>query len=161
MQDDSFEEFDERPSKSEIKREMHALQDLAKQLVELTPHQLSQVPMPETLEIGVKDAQRFSREARRRQLQYLGKLMRKIDPEPIQAALMKFDQSSAENTARMHLLEKWRDRLIAESNALTDFLNEYPGADVQHLRQLIRQAKAEKSGANRALFRYVRDHIGD
>jgi len=140
---------------------MHALQELAKRLVELTPHQLSQVPMPETLAIGVKDAQRFNREARRRQLQYLGKLMRKIDPAPIEAALMKFDQSSAENTARMHLLEKWRDRLIAESDALTEFLNQYPGADVQHLRSLIRQAKAEKAGASRALFRTIRDHIPD
>lgn len=140
---------------------MHALQELAKRLVELTPHQLSQVPMPEALEIGVKDAQRFNREARRRQLQYLGKLMRKIDAAPIEAALQKFDQSSAENTARMHLLEKWRDRLIAEGDALTEFLNSYPGGDVQHLRQLIRNAKSEKSGANRALFRYIREHIPD
>ncbi len=117
--------------------------------------------MPEALEIGVKDAQRFNREARRRQLQYLGKLMRKIDAAPIEAALQKFDQSSAENTARMHLLEKWRDRLIAEGDALTEFLNSYPGGDVQHLRQLIRNAKSEKSGANRALFRYIREHIPD
>ena len=91
--------------------------------------------MPEQLEVGVKDAKRFNREARRRQMQYLGKLMRKIDPEPIQAALAKFDQTSAEYTARQHLLEKWRDRLISENDALTQFLNEYPGADVQHLRQ--------------------------
>lgn len=140
---------------------MHALQELATRLVELTPHQLSQVEMPEALEIGVKDAQRFNREARRRQLQYLGKLMRKIDPEPIRAAIAKFDESSAENTARMHLLEKWRDRLIAESDAVTEFLNQYPGGDIQHLRQLIRQAKAEKSGASRALFRYLREHIPD
>ena len=86
--------------------------------------------------------------------------MRKIDPEPIQAALAKFDQTSAEYTARQHLLEKWRDRLISENDALTQFLNEYPGADVQHLRQLIRTAKAEKA-APRALFRYIRDHLGD
>lgn len=161
MNDDSFEEFEDRPSKSEIKREMHALQAIAQRLVDLTPSQLAQVPMPEQLEIGVKDAKRFNREARRRQMQYLGKLMRKIDPEPIQAALAKFDQTSAEYTARQHLLEKWRDRLISENDALTQFLNEYPGADVQHLRQLIRTAKAEKAGAARALFRYIRDHLGD
>ena len=65
MNDDSFEEFEDRPSKSEIKREMHALQAIAQRLVDLTPSQLAQVPMPEQLEIGVKDAKRFNREAGR------------------------------------------------------------------------------------------------
>lgn len=159
MDDDSFEEFDDRPSKSEIKREMHALQGLAQRLVDLTPTQLAKVPMPEVLEIGVKDAQRFKKEAKRRQMQYLGKVMRKLDPAPIEAALAEFDTASAESINRMRALEGWRDQLIEQDSALTEFLDKYPHIDAQPMRQLIRNARANKSGAPRALFRFIRDQI--
>ena len=159
MDDDSLEDFDDRPSKSEIKREMHALQGLAQRLVDLTPNQLSKVPMPEVLEIGVKDAQRFKKEAKRRQMQYLGKVMRKLDPAPIEAALAEFDAASAESINRMRALEEWREKLIEHDDALTQFLDKYPHIDAQPMRQLIRNARASKSGAPRALFRFIRDHI--
>lgn len=159
MDDDSFEEFDDRPSKSEIKREMHALQALAQRLVDLTPNQLSKVPMPEVLEIGVKDAQRFKKEAKRRQMQYLGKVMRKLDPAPIEAALAEFDAASADSINRMRALEQWREKLIESDSALTEFLDQYPHIDAQPMRQLIRNARANRAGAARALFRFIRDQI--
>ncbi len=154
-----MEDFDDRPSKSELKREMHELQAIAQQLVDLTPTQLAKVPMPEVLEIGVKDAQRFKKEAKRRQMQYLGKVMRKLDPAPIVAALAEFDAASAESINRMRALEQWRERLIDNDGALTEFLDRYPHIDAQPLRQLVRNARAHKSGAPKALFRFIREHI--
>ncbi len=154
-----MEDFDDRPSKSELKREMHDLQAIAHQLVDLTPTQMAKVPMPEVLLVGVKDAQRFKKEAKRRQMQYLGKVMRRLDPEPIKAALAEFDAASAESINRMRGLEQWRERLIAEDRVLTEFLDRYPHVDAQPLRQLVRNARANKSGAARALYRFIRDQI--
>ncbi|MDR2000006.1 MAG: DUF615 domain-containing protein, partial [Zoogloeaceae bacterium] len=95
----------ERPSKSQLKRDMAALQTLGERLIELSKEQLTKIDMPEELREATRDAQRFTKhEARRRQLQYIGKLMRNIDPAPIQAAIDEIDGVSAIANARLHAL---------------------------------------------------------
>ncbi|MBE3670142.1 hypothetical protein BOO25_14560 [Vibrio navarrensis] len=132
-------------SKSEMKRDMDELQKLGEELVELKPSVLAKFPISEDLLEAIKDAQRFKNEARRRQLQYIGKVMRQEDPEPIQAALDKLRNKHSQNTAVLHKLETLRDRVIAEGdNAIDDVVELYPAADRQRLRQLARTAVKEK-----------------
>ncbi|EJK2113761.1 ribosome-associated protein [Vibrio navarrensis] len=132
-------------SKSEMKRDMDELQKLGEELVELKPSVLAKFPISEDLLEAIKDAQRFKNEARRRQLQYIGKVMRQEDPEPIQAALDKLRNKHSQNTAVLHKLETLRDRVIAEGDSTIDEVVElYPAADRQRLRQLARTAVKEK-----------------
>ncbi|MBE4592836.1 hypothetical protein BOO24_10700 [Vibrio navarrensis] len=132
-------------SKSEMKRDMDELQKLGEELVELKPSVLAKFPISEDLLEAIKDAQRFKNEARRRQLQYIGKVMRQEDPEPIQAALDKLRNKHSQNTAVLHKLETLRDRVIAEGDSAIDEVVElYPAADRQRLRQLARTAAKEK-----------------
>lgn len=154
---------DERPSKSQKKREMTALQDLGEALVGLSSDQLKRIGLDEGLLIAVKDAQRFTKhEARRRQMQYIGKLMRDIDPAPIQAALDEINGVSAAATARQHRLERLRERLLEDDGVAGEIAREHPGVDVQHLRQLRRNALRERAEAKpprayRELFRLLRE----
>lgn len=135
---------DERPSKSQIKRDMLALQELGKQLVELSSDQLRQLPLSDELFDAIRDAQRnTSREGRRRQIHYVGKLMRTADAPAIRQTLDIWRHGSREDTRAMHRLETLRDILITDDGALTGFLEEYPDLDVQHLRALIRAARRE------------------
>ncbi|GLQ72033.1 ribosome biogenesis factor YjgA [Vibrio penaeicida] len=132
-------------SKSEMKQDMEELQKLGEELVELKPAVLEKFPLSEDLRDAIADAQRFKNEAKRRQLQYIGKLMRTEDPEPIQAALDKVRNKHSQATAELHKLEQLRDRVIEEGDsAIADVLERFPSADRQRLRQLSRQAKREK-----------------
>ncbi|HWK61712.1 MAG TPA: ribosome biogenesis factor YjgA [Eoetvoesiella sp.] len=141
--DDFADDYD-GPSKSQIKREMLALQDLGKQLVELPPEKLKQLPLDEKLYEAIRLAQRTtSREGRRRQVHYVGKLMRQADAETITSQLDIWLNGSREQTQELHRLETLRDRLLADDDALTKLLNEYPGADGQQLRTLIRAGRKE------------------
>ncbi|CCN37955.1 Putative alpha helix protein [Vibrio nigripulchritudo SO65] len=134
-------------SKTEMKQDMEALQKLGEELVELKPAVLDKFPLNEDLRDAIADAQRFKNEARRRQLQYIGKLMRTEDPEPIQAALDKVRNKHSQATAELHKLEQLRDRVIEDGDsAIADVIELYPTADRQRLRQLARQAKKEKQG---------------
>ncbi len=134
-------------TKSEMKRDMTALQDLGEELVELKPAVLEKFPLDDDLRTAIKDAQRFKNEARRRQLQFIGKLMRNRDPEPIQAALDKLRNKHAQATIALQKLEVLRDRIVEEGDkAINDALNLYPNADRQRLRTLSRQAAKEKAG---------------
>ncbi|WP_087016691.1 ribosome biogenesis factor YjgA [Thaumasiovibrio subtropicus] len=150
-------------SKTEMKRDMEALQALGEELVELKPNALAKVPLDEDLLDAIHDAQRFKNEARRRQLQYIGKLMRSIDPEPIQAALDKLRNKHAQVTAKLHKLENTRDELIEKGDAgIEAIVQEHPQADRQRLRQLVRQAKKEKAAnkpakAYREIFQYLKE----
>lgn len=139
------DDFDDRPpSKSQVKRDMLALQDLGKQLVDLSPEKLKQLPLEEKLFEAIRLAQRTTaREGRRRQVHYVGKLMRDADADAIRRQLDIWENGSREQTAAMHRLETLRDLLLQDDNALTKLLNEYPGADVQHLRALIRAGRKE------------------
>jgi len=157
------DEEDTGPSKSELKRASHALQDLGQELVALGKERLAKVPMDEDLRDAVKDYQRFpSHEAKRRQLQYIGRLMRNIDPAPIRAALDAFKGVSAVETAKMHRLENLRTKLIEDEKTLHDIAVAHPGADLQQLRVLRRNAIKEKEQnkpprAYRELFRVLRE----
>ena len=151
-------------SKTEMKNDMTALQKLGEELVGLKSSQLSKIPMPEDLLLAIKDAQRFNMEARRRQLQYIGKMMRTIDPEPIQAALDKLRNKHSQNTAVLHKLEQMRDRIVEQGDdAINDAMVLYPEMDRQRLRQLARQAKKEKEAnkppkASREIFQILKEH---
>ena len=151
------------PSKSQRKRDMHALQDLGEQLVALSADQLKKVPMPESLADAVREARRMTKhEARRRQMQYLGKLMRHIDPEPIQAQLDVFNGLSKAEIARQHRLERLRAELLEDEKTLQTISETWPDADFQQLRTLRRNAIREREQnkpprAFRELFRVLRD----
>lgn len=154
------------PSKSELKRRALGLQALGRELTELNPAQLAELPLPEKLAAAIADYQRFpSRGAKRRQLQYIGRLMRDFDVAPVEAALDTLRGQSAEAQYEFHLLEGWRDRLMeSPEEALTAFLDEYPNTDRQALRhQLQRLQKAgsedQQRNAARALFRFLREAV--
>ncbi len=150
-------------SRSQRKRDVEELQKLGAALVGLAPALLDAIALPEELAAAVREAQRIrSHEARRRQLQYIGKLMRSVDPEPVRAALAALAGQSAAARARHRRLEDWRARLIDDDGALTEFAAGHPGADLQALRALIRNARKEIAEnrpprAQRELFRVLRE----
>ncbi len=132
-------------SKSEIKRDAEDLKQLGEKLVNLTKANLTKVPLDDSLKDAIELAQRLQKEARRRQLQYIGKLLRSIDAEPIREALEKIENKHNQQQAMLHKLEILRDELITKGDAaLTDLLNEHPSADRQQLRNVIRAAQKEK-----------------
>ncbi|MEZ8502015.1 ribosome biogenesis factor YjgA [Vibrio splendidus] len=150
-------------SKTEMKTDMDALQKLGEELVELKPSILDKFPLSEDLAQAIKDAQRFKNEAKRRQLQYIGKVMRNVDPEPIQAALDKIRNKHSQATVELHKLEQLRDRVVVEGDAaISDVMEMYPEADRQRLRQLARQANKEKSAnkpakSSREIFQILKE----
>jgi len=157
---------DRPPSKSQRKRDMHALQALGVELVELSEDRLSQLMLPEGLALAVREARRIkAHEGRRRQMQYIGKLMRELDETDIagfRAQLEAWNGRSKAETARQHAMERWRDRLISDEAALTEFMQLHAGVDAQALRTLIRNAKKEAAEsrpprAYREIFRVVRE----
>lgn len=156
----------EKPSKSAIKRAMTELQALGEQLVALSAEQLKKIELPEDLREAVRDAQRFTQhEARRRQLQYIGRLMRNLDAEPIRAALDDIRGVSAAANARQHALERLRARFLADEKVIGEIAATHPDADLQKLRQLRRNALKEQElgkppRAFRELFRVLRELDG-
>jgi ribosome-associated protein len=150
-------------SKTKRKLEMLELQSLGVALVELPPGQLDTLALPTALAVAVREARRItSHEARRRQLQYIGRLMREVDPEPIRAALAARAGQSTAARARQFRLEAWRNRLLADDAALTEFTRENAATDLQALRTLIRNARREIAEgrpprAQRDLFRLLRE----
>jgi ribosome-associated protein len=154
-------------SRTKKKQQVEELQKLGVALVDLPAVQLDALELPALLLAAVREAQRItSHEARRRQLQYIGKLMRKVDPEPVRAALAMVAGQSALARAQQRRLEGWRERLIGDDAALTAFAAEHPGADLQELRTLIRNARKEIAEskpprAQRELFRVLRDFSHD
>jgi ribosome-associated protein len=152
----------ERPSKSQRKRDMQALQDTGAELVMLSANQLAQIELPERLFDAILEAQRIRDfEGRRRQMQYIGKLMREVDPASIRAKLEQWHSAARAASSQQQLAERWRARLLDEENALTLFAREYPHSDLQRLRALIagirRDQIADRPLRNyRELFRVVR-----
>ncbi|WP_290702585.1 ribosome biogenesis factor YjgA [Amphritea sp.] len=173
-QNDNFQpddnEFDEDfVSKSQRKRDMDKLQALGARLPELNKEQLAKVPLGDMLRQAVEEAQRLKprSEATRRQMQYIGRLMQAEDADAIQAAIERFEAGKQAHMQIFHKLERWRDRLILGDNSdLQAYLDDDPGADIQHLRQLLRNAKKEASldkppAASRKLFKYLRARAED
>jgi ribosome-associated protein len=156
----------ERDSKSLRKKQMLALQKIGEALVNLPAPELAKIPLESPLAGAIDEARLLtSNGAIRRQLQYIGKLMRNVDVQPIEEALNKIQLKGQYNKAKFHQVERWRDQLIAQGDeSAQEFLNKFPHADSQQLRQLIRNAQKDaklqkSSGADTALFRYLREVI--
>ena len=166
MHDEDFAEDHGRPSKTKQKEAMHALQDLGAELVELSVGQLKRIALPEDIYDAVRACQKItSHGARRRQLQYIGKLMRNADEEPIRAGLAFLRGESAAETAKLHRLERTRERFLTDESVLTEIANTWPGADIQHLRQLRRNAIKEQENGKppksyRAIFQALKELDG-
>ena len=157
----------EPPSKSQLKRDAEAVQDMGKTLVELPAARfaamMTKLDLPEDLREALTTCRAIhARGGRKRQLQYIGKLMRGIDAEPIRSALEGLEGKDRAETALLHRLEHWRERLITEGDtALAELLDEFPTAERQGLRQLVMKARKEQEAgqppaAARALFRALR-----
>jgi ribosome-associated protein len=152
------------PSRSMLKREADAAQDLGTRLIALKESELIALNLPETLHDAILLAKRItSRGGLARQRQYIGKLMREVDPAPIEAALSVASRASAQDAERHKRIEAWRTRLLTEGpKALDDLIEWRPGADRKALQALITQATSERvdsgtrDGASRELFRSIR-----
>lgn len=158
------------PSKTQRKAESHALQALGAGLAALSDERIAALPIDEGLREAVLAYKRTrSHEGRRRQLQYVGKLMRGVDVAPIRAAVDAEHHGRAEDAAALHAAERWRTALIAGDEALTRFAAAHPQADLQALRTLVRNARRDaaaqpeqRSGrAYRELFRTLRELLND
>lgn len=141
-------------SKTDLKRESEELQGLGTALLELRGDLFRRLDLPEKLADAIAEAKRITNfEGKRRQMQFIGKLMRKLDEATvaaIEAALEEQRMGSTAEKVALHQSELWRDRLIADDNALPDWLAAYPGTDIQQLRALIRQARKDAPGAHDA-----------
>lgn len=146
---------------------MHDLQKLGAALVQLSDAHLERISMPEALAQAVREARRIrSHEAKRRQVQFIGRLMRELDPEPIRAQLAVVEGGSAQARASHQRVEHWRARLMGDEGALTEFARECAVADLQQLRALLRNARKEQAEgrpprAYRELFRIIREAAGE
>jgi ribosome-associated protein len=156
------EEYDEQPSKTRRKQEMHDLQALGEQLVGINNERLRQLTLTDNLLAAIIEAKRITTHgARRRQMQYIGKLMRTIDAAPIQDKLDEWNGASRAQNAKFHQLELWRERLLADDQVLNELARECPAADLQKIRTLIRNARRELAAgqppkSSRALFGELR-----
>lgn len=148
-QSNEFEPEYDRPSKSELKRQMTALQKLGQELVDAPRDRVKRVPMPEDVRDAILECQTITNhEGRRRQMQFVGKKMRTLDEEEvalIQKTIDSWKGASKAETAAMHSLERKREKLLANDTALTELMAENPELDVQHLRTLIRNARKEQA----------------
>jgi len=162
---DSYDDsLDEGKSKSQVKRDLHALVDLGERLTTLKADVVAKLPLTDALRRAVADAPKHTAHiARKRHIQFIGKLMRDQDTDAILQLLDQLDASTRQYNERFHNLERWRDRLVVGTDEVLDkFVSEYPGADRQHLRQLIRQAQHEAAqskppAATRKIFKYIRE----
>lgn len=175
IDDASEDDLPRPPSKSQLKRDMHALLDLGKQLIDLSPDQLKRLPLDDKLHDAILLAQRTpGREGKRRQVHYVGKLMRNADADTIRRQLDVWAHGSRQETAQMHRLEAIRDRLLVDDDALTSLLDTYPATDITRLRTIIREARKEARANDnllqgqspqrkhyRALFQHLKTLIDD
>lgn len=161
---DDIEEYDEEyKSKTQLKREVEALQKVGAKLIGQKPEVLAKLPLSDELRAAINESSRIKQnEAKRRHLQYIGKLMRDADVDQIQQLIDRQEAGTKAHTQYFHKLETWRDQLIKDDNKIQAFCADYPGADRQHLRQLTRNARKEAdqgkpAASSRKLFKYIRD----
>jgi ribosome-associated protein len=149
-------------SKTKLKAEADAAQSVGKSLVGLPKDKLIKLALPEALFDAVLEAKRLTANgAIRRQMQYLGRLMRDIDSAPIVEQLQAWEGKNTQENARFHSMERWRDRMIENAEAVSEFLVAYPQTDSQQLRTLIRNAQKEAAAnkppkSSRELFKLIR-----
>jgi ribosome-associated protein len=155
----------ERPSKTRLKKAMHELQDLGEALVTLPYESVAVLALPESLLSAVQEFKRTrSHEGRRRQMQYIGKLMRRTDAEPIRQAVAAMHLGQAKDALTLHQAEAWRQRMIDSDDTMTGWASEFPASDLQQLRSLIRSARKDAAGAPeqrgsrayRELFQFIK-----
>ena len=159
----------ELPSRNELKKQMQDLQELGEAVASLPPDRLDNLKIAERLRDAIDELRRTrSFEGKRRQVQYIGKLMKLEDPEPLREAVASYRVGSAKDTLALHQAEYWRDQLLADDEALANWVKEYPATDVQQLRSLVRSARKEKlepgerhGRAYRDLFRMVKEQMLD
>ena len=158
-------QFFGRVSKTQLKKASHDLQDLGEAVVALPDDRLNGLPIDETLLYAIRQFRKTrSHEGRRRQMQYIGKLMRRTDPEPLREAVAAMDLGHAKDSLALHQAERWRAELVAGDEALTGWTEAHPHSDVQQLRSLVRAARKDaavepekRSGrAYRELFKFIR-----
>ena len=166
FQSSEFEEKYDRPSKTELKRQSDALQDLGHQLVDQPRDRVKRVPMPEDVRDAILECQSIkNHEGRRRALQFVGKKMRTLSEEEVAVIVRTIEGwsgASKADTAALHALERRREKLLADEKALTTLLGEHPELDAQHLRTLIRNARKEQAENNppkayREIFQILKD----
>lgn len=158
---------DSRPSKTQLKQESHDLQKLGLALAELSDEALSRVPMGDTLREAIDTYRKTrSHEGRRRQMQYVGKLMRGEDEAVLREALAQEQVGSARATLLLHEIERWRDALVAEDDALTRWMQDFPATDLQQLRSLVRAARRDQRAVQerqprsaRELFQFIKPFV--
>ncbi|VVM54111.1 hypothetical protein PS623_00914 [Pseudomonas fluorescens] len=162
---DSYDDaFDGEKSKTQIKRELHALVELGERLTTLKPDTLARLPLTDPLRKALADASKHTAHiARKRHMSFVGKLMRDQDTDAILAVIEQLDSSTRQYNERFHGLERWRDRLVdGNDEDLERFVQKYPETDRQQLRSLIRHAQHEKArdkppAAARKVFKYIRE----
>ena len=161
---DYLDDFSEEKSKTQVKRELHALVDLGERLTTLKPDLLNRLPLTDGLRRALADAPKHTANiARKRHILFIGRLMRDQDIDAILTLIDQLDASTRQYNERFHGLERWRDRLLGgDDSVLESFVSDYPEADRQHLRQLIRQAQHEAAqskppAASRKIFKYIRE----
>lgn len=141
-------------SKTDLKRESEELQQLGEQLLDLRADLFKPLPLPDKLADALADARRITNfEGKRRQMQFVGKLMRQLDPDALQSvrhALELQRLGHSHDTAQLHLAEQWRDRLIESDEAVQEWIGLHPGTDTQQLRALVRQARKDAPAADKA-----------
>jgi len=149
FQSNEFEQEYDRPSKSQLKRDMTALQKLGAELIAEPRERVKRVPMPEDVRDAILECQQITdHEGRRRQLQYVGKKMRTLEDEEvalIRKTIDSWKQPSRAETAALHAIERRRDKLLADDGALTDLRVQYPELDLQQMRTMIRNARREQA----------------
>lgn len=169
----------EEASRTDMKRESDALQKLGEDLLTLNADRIDQLGLPEKLVDAVAEAKRITNfEGKRRQMQFIGKLMRKLEDEPlaaVRAALQSQRNGPASETLLLHQAEQWRDALLAADGALALWLEAFPQTDTQQLRALVRQARKDAAAlpntpageaprhgrAYRDIFQFVKEHLSD
>ncbi len=158
---------DDRPSKTQLKKQSHELQALGEALVNLPDSRVEGLEISDRLRTAVADYKRTKTfEGKRRQMQYIGKLMRLSDTEPIREAVLAMQLGRAKDALALHEAERWRAELIESDDALTRWAAEHPQSDMQQLRSLIRAARKDASAAPeqrsgrayRELFQYIKSH---
>lgn len=155
------------PSRNELKKQMQDLQELGEALSTLPPDRLDKLAIEERLRDAIDELRRTrSFEGKRRQIQYIGKLMKHENPEPLREAVASYRVGSATDTLALHQAEYWRDQLLAADDALANWVKEHPATDVQQMRSLVRAARKEKlepgerhGRAYRDLFKLVKEQM--
>jgi ribosome-associated protein len=159
----------DRPSKTQRKKESHELQQLGEDLVALPDDRLDGLPMNESLREALRVYKKTrTHEGRRRQMQYVGKLMRRNDPEPLREAVASLKLGTAKSSLALHELEHWRSQMLVSDEILSTWVLQHPDTDLQQLRSLVRAARKDAANspeqrngrAYRELFQFIKQHTG-